>query len=127
MKQTFWAFFHVKNIILSFIYKLYNQVEVIVDMFFASRKNNDVLHKLMEYTNQQVVMNWYEDGQLIERNGFFFSCLRVEDNTLHFIKDNEVKQTILLMNYQTIEILPDFRDFFQLTNGARSLQIYFPH
>ncbi len=127
MKQTFWAFFYVKNIILSFIYRLYNKVEVIVDMFFASRKNNDMLHKLMEYTNQQVVMNWYEDEQLIERNGFFFSCLRVEDNTLHFIKDNEVKQTISLKNYQTIEILPDFRDFFQLTNGAHILQIYFPH
>nr|WP_304219814.1 hypothetical protein [Fredinandcohnia onubensis] len=117
----------MKNIILSFIYRLYNKVEVIVDMFFASRKNNDMLHKLMEYTNQQVVMNWYEDEQLIERNGFFFSCLRVEDNTLHFIKDNEVKQTISLKNYQTIEILPDFRDFFQLTNGAHILQIYFPH
>ncbi|MFD1777472.1 hypothetical protein ACFSFW_02095 [Fredinandcohnia salidurans] len=96
-------------------------------MFFASKKNNEVLHKLMEYTNQQVVMNWYEDEQLIERNGFFFSYLQVEDNTLHFIKDNEVKQTISLKNYQTIEILRDFRDFFQLTNGAHILQIYFPH
>jgi len=127
MKQTFWAFFHVKNIILSFIYKLYNKVEVIVDMFFASGKNKEVLYKLMEYSNQQVVMNWYEDEQLTERNGFFFSSLRVEDNTLLFIKENEVKQTISLENYQTIEILPDFRDYFQLTNGTGTLQIYFPH
>lgn len=96
-------------------------------MFFASGKNKEVLYKLMEYSNQQVVMNWYEDEQLTERNGFFFSSLRVEDNTLLFIKENEVKQTISLENYQTIEILPDFRDYFQLTNGTGTLQIYFPH
>ncbi|MEK5442203.1 MULTISPECIES: hypothetical protein [unclassified Fredinandcohnia] len=96
-------------------------------MFFASGKNKEVLNMLMEYANQQVVINWYEDGQLIERNGFFFSSLCVEGNTLLFIKENEVKQTISLINYQTIEILPDFRDFFQLTNGTHILQIYFPH
>ncbi|RFB16836.1 hypothetical protein DZB84_10600 [Bacillus sp. HNG] len=96
-------------------------------MFFASGKNKELVQKLLTYGNQQVVVNWYEDEQLIARDGFFFSYIQVEDGLLIFMKDQIMKQKVPLANYETIEILPDFRDFFQLTNKSESLQIYFPH
>lgn len=97
------------------------------DWSVDSNKNKEILHKLLQYGNQQVVMNWYEDEQLIAREGFFFSSIQIEVDLLIFIKNHEIKQKILLTSYETIEILPDFRDFFQLTSSSEVLHIYFPH
>ncbi|MEH7224421.1 hypothetical protein V7112_11500 [Bacillus sp. JJ1566] len=92
-----------------------------------SGKNNEVLKKLVKYGHQQVVVNWYEDELLIARDGFFFTHIQIEDDFLIFMKDHEAKQIITLSNYETIEILPDFRDFYQLRNDTETLHIYFPH
>ncbi|WP_010283815.1 hypothetical protein [Bacillus timonensis] len=96
-------------------------------MFFASGKNKEAFEKLFQYGNQQVVLNWYEDELLIGRDGFFFTHLLIENGSLIFRKGNKEKQTILLVTYKSFEIVPDFRDFYQLTNETELLQIYFPH
>ncbi|MEH7388315.1 hypothetical protein V7147_23380 [Bacillus sp. JJ1521] len=96
-------------------------------MCFESGENKEVLQKLLKYESQQVVVNWYEDELLTARDGFFFSHIQREDDLLIFMKEHQVKQIIPLSNYETLETLSDFRDFFQLTNRIEVLHIYFPH
>ncbi|NSL52222.1 hypothetical protein [Calidifontibacillus erzurumensis] len=82
---------------------------------------------LSAYSNRQVVLNYYEDEELVQRDGLNFDKIIVTEKEIQFISNNKVKASIDLSLYKTFEVSNDFfKNYFALKNRENTLAIYFP-
>lgn len=82
---------------------------------------------LEQYSNRQVVLNYYIDEELVQRDGLDFQSIIVTDREIKFLNDEKVKATIDLSQYKTFEASKEFfKNYFALKNGTSTLGIYFP-
>ncbi|MGX6445026.1 hypothetical protein ACWM35_17580 [Neobacillus sp. K501] len=86
----------------------------------------NILSRLTNYQNQQVILNYYQDDLLQDRDGFNTQTIKLENNQLIFIKQNGKNITINLKTYPKIQINPDFQNYYTLQNNTDRLEIYFP-
>ncbi|WP_077214847.1 hypothetical protein [Bacillus dakarensis] len=85
------------------------------------------LETLTQYQNRQVVLNYYEEDCLYDRQGFNFKRIMVTRDNLTFIKhDGSPEQKILLKEYPEKYIKDDFRNYYTIKNGENRIDIYFP-
>ncbi|MBT2687203.1 hypothetical protein J7I93_03290 [Bacillus sp. ISL-47] len=77
------------------------------------------------YQNCQVILNYYEDGLLSNREGFHFSFLKISGDCLSFYKNNEKCFTISLKEFPLRNICSDFQHYFIFHNNKDRVEIYF--
>ncbi len=81
------------------------------------------------YKDRQVVLNFYEDEDvLFQRDGFHFHSLEFlsESEELLFTKMDGSCCTITIKNYSDRYIDSQFPNYFVLRNGSERMDIYFP-
>ncbi len=82
---------------------------------------------LQTYQNRQVILNYYQDEELlIKRDGFHFHSIKQTKDILTFFKNDGTTHTINLKEYPTNNINTDFQNFYTLRNQTDKLEIYFP-
>lgn len=79
---------------------------------------------LFAYENRQVIINYFEDGGMIERKGFFFDIIQIDDGEARFIKGGEILHTLPLV--KSIKKLVGFSNHYSLGEGDQRVEIYFP-
>jgi hypothetical protein len=85
------------------------------------------LQILETYQNRQVILNYYQDEELlIQRDGFFFQSIKYTKESLSFLKINGTTISINLKEYPTNFINTDFQNYYTLRNQTDKLEIYFP-
>lgn len=85
-----------------------------------------ILDKL--YKDRQVIVNYYEDDELLVKDGFNFECIELKNNEIHFIKEGNTVFSISLDEFPHFKVLDDFKNFYSLSSiqGKDEYQIYFP-
>ncbi|MDM5330206.1 hypothetical protein [Neobacillus sp. CF12] len=82
---------------------------------------------LTNYQNRQVILNYYQDEDLLyKRDGFYFHTIKVTEIAIIFTKEDGPDFTINRKDYPHAYINTDFPNYFILKNNTDVLQIYFP-
>ena len=85
------------------------------------------LAALTNYQNRQVILNYYQDEDLLyKRDGFYFVCIQLTNSALIFVKNDGISITIELKDYPQFSINTDFQNYYTLKNNQNVLEIYFP-
>jgi hypothetical protein len=85
------------------------------------------LSTLTTYQNRQVILNYYQDDDLLyKRDGFNFLSIQLTDSTLLFLKKDGTIEAIDLKDYQYTCINTDFQNYYTFKNDFERLEIYFP-
>ena len=85
------------------------------------------LSALTSYQNTQVILNYFQDEDLLyQRDGFHFVSIQLTETALIFIKSDEISITIELKDYPQVYINTDFPNYYTLKNNRNLLEIYFP-
>ncbi|HHY73562.1 MAG TPA: hypothetical protein GX497_10110 [Bacillus bacterium] len=88
---------------------------------------NTIKTSLSEYKNRQAILNYYEDEELVQRDGLDFETIHVTGSEIQFLVGDRIKETINLSQYKTFERSTEFfKNYYELKNGANILRIYFP-
>jgi hypothetical protein len=89
--------------------------------------NNKIKGMLSTFRNRQVVLNFYEEEALIQREGFNFNIIEVTDTQLFFYKENKLIYSINLLDYNTFTISNEFKNYIKLSIDIENwLELYFP-
>ncbi len=86
--------------------------------------NDQGCNLLNKYENRQVVINYYEEDGIIDREGFFFDSIHIHGGQFRFIKDAQVIYSLPLA--ETIMKLSGFSNHYSLGEGEQRVEIYFP-
>lgn len=82
---------------------------------------------LTNYQNRQVILNYYQDEDLLyKRDGFHFLSIQLSGSFLFFFKKDGTTVEINLKDYPSISIHTDFQNYYTFTNDEERLEIYFP-
>ncbi|WP_017755495.1 hypothetical protein [Calidifontibacillus oryziterrae] len=81
---------------------------------------------LTTFENRQVVVNVYEDEELVKREGFFFDSITISERNINFVKNNTNKLSIEYTPFNEFVKGDTFKDYFILKNGNNYIEIYFP-
>jgi hypothetical protein len=82
---------------------------------------------LSNYQNRQVILNYYQDEEMmVQRDGFHFQSIQVTDSALIFTKIDRALVKIEIKNYPHASINTDFQNYYTLRNHENHLDIYFP-
>lgn len=85
-----------------------------------------ILKHLRQFKNRQVVINFYDDEELIKRDGFYFGEIDSKGSNLVFKNDSNLLCSLDLSKYFHFKISGDFKDYFVLSRGKRWVELYFP-
>ncbi|MFE8697508.1 hypothetical protein ACFYKT_14285 [Cytobacillus sp. FJAT-53684] len=84
------------------------------------------LQTLSHFNNQQVVINFYEDEELVQREGLVFESIQIEDNHLYFNKAGKILFSLQLDEYKEFLQRNEFKNYFSFINGKQRVELYFP-
>ena len=84
------------------------------------------LQTLSHFNNQQVVINFYEDEELVQREGLVFESIQIENNHLHFNKADKILFSLQLDEYKEFLQRNEFKNYFSFINGKQRVELYFP-
>jgi hypothetical protein len=85
------------------------------------------LSMLAYYQNRQVILNYYQDEDLLyKRDGFYFHTIKVTEIAIIFTKKDGPDITIDRKDYPHAYINTDFQNYYTLKNNTDVLEIYFP-
>jgi len=87
---------------------------------------SDLLSLLTEYRHRQVVVNFYEEDELVARDGFFFDGIERSGSMLSFIKDGHIRLSIRLDDYPRHRTVHDFPRHYRFYSQHRAVELYFP-
>ena len=95
---------------------------------FTSMENQiNTLNNLSSlYYNRQAVLNFYDDEELIKRDGFFFQTVVITEKEIRFIDENSLIAMIDITQFTSFETSKDFKDHFFLQSATSAIEIYFP-
>ncbi|RBP94446.1 hypothetical protein DFO70_10485 [Cytobacillus firmus] len=81
---------------------------------------------LCDYKNRHVILNYYYEEELIDRDGISFNEIYVHEGTIYFIKNRKRIVTINSKKYRNILIGEDFQNYYIMRRDKNRLDIYFP-
>lgn len=82
---------------------------------------------LSNYQNRQVILNYYQDeDMMVQRDGFHFQSIQVTESALIFTKIDGTLVKIDTKDYPHASINTDFQNYYTLRNHEDHLDIYFP-
>lgn len=89
----------------------------------------EINHKsLQAYSKRQVIINFFEEEELVNREGFNFEFILVESNSLSFYRNQELICKLNLNCYTTFKKMTAFNHYFMFANQDESkiMEVYFP-
>ena len=87
---------------------------------------NNSIEVLKNYKDRQVVINQYEDEELVNKDGYFIDYIQIKNNRIELIKNNEPIYSIDLNFFSSFKILEDHHNYFSVSGKNKKLEIYFP-
>ncbi|WP_197246636.1 hypothetical protein [Cytobacillus firmus] len=81
---------------------------------------------LCDYKNRDVILNYYYEDELIDRDGISFNEIYVHHGTIYFIKNRKRIVTINSKKYRNILIGEDFQNYYIMRRDKNRIDIYFP-
>lgn len=81
---------------------------------------------LLRFNNQQVIINIYQEDELIQREGLFFESVTLIDNKLQFQKGSKLLFSLPLKNFTSCTQQQDFKHYYSLENEESRVDLYFP-
>lgn len=94
---------------------------------FTSMESLISLKKVLtRYCHRQAVLNFYDDDELLNRDGFFFENIKITDNKILFLNNGLTKAEINLIPFTTFAASNEFKDYYVLKNEISTIEIYFP-
>lgn len=84
------------------------------------------LDRLKQYKNRQVVVNFYEDEILTDREGLHFEWLEIQGNHLVFLKGKTVAFKVKWDDYDEFVVMGVFKNYYTLRKAQKVVEIYFP-
>ena len=81
---------------------------------------------LCDYKNRHVILNYYYEEELIDRDGISFNEIYVHHGTIYFIKNRKRIVTINSKKYRNILIGEDFQNYYIMRRDKNRIDIYFP-
>ncbi|MEH6991696.1 hypothetical protein V7075_03190 [Neobacillus drentensis] len=90
-------------------------------------KQLNSLSALSNYQNRQVILNYYQDeDMMVKRDGFHFQSIQGTESAIIFTKIDGTLVKIDIKDYPHACINTDFQNYFTLRNHENHLDIYFP-
>jgi len=90
----------------------------------SSEQVNEVLER---FTNRQVVINTYEEEELVERDGLHFDRLLFTGRQLEVYRNGSVVKSVPVRPSATFAALAGFKDHYAFMDGESRIELYFPH
>lgn len=81
---------------------------------------------LLKYKQRQVVLNFYDDDALSNREGFPFDYIEVTDTMVRFIQADQRRYSIDRELFPFFQVLSDFKNYFSFYNDHSRVELYFP-
>lgn len=81
---------------------------------------------MCDYKNRHVILNYYYEEELIDRDGTSFNEIYVYQGTIYFIKNRKRIVTINSKKYRNKLIGEDFQNYYIMRRDKNRLDIYFP-
>lgn len=85
------------------------------------------IHILKLYEKRQVIINVYQDDELINKNGYIFDYIQASDYKIDFIRENQSIYHIDRFQFPVFKKLEEFQDYFSFSNQQGYIELYFPH
>ncbi|HJV44358.1 MAG TPA: hypothetical protein VJ824_01400 [Bacillota bacterium] len=83
------------------------------------------IQKLHHLGQCQVILNFYEDDMMIEREAFFFEDMVITDEQIRFNRKNQTAFHLDLSPYSKLEVLGMFKNYFALRTPNKRVELYF--
>jgi hypothetical protein len=84
------------------------------------------LEKLKQFANRQVIINFYEEDGLLDRAGFFFDYMELDNDNLVFFKDQKIRYSLKVSDYEKFGLMGTFKHHYGLIKGDQRTELYFP-
>ncbi|MDP4084943.1 MAG: hypothetical protein Q8934_10050 [Bacillota bacterium] len=84
-----------------------------------------MLKELTKFHHQQVVVNTYNDEELVKRDGIWFEKIVEDNGYLHFVKEGSVILSIKVEGKE-LKKEPVFKNFYTVNEHTQRIEIYFP-
>lgn len=83
---------------------------------------------LQLFHHRQVVINFYDDDELVDRVGFHFDTMTIDTMEVRFIKNDTSIYTLQLNNDMKFVATTEFKNHYRfLQEGtAKRIDLYFP-
>jgi hypothetical protein len=85
-----------------------------------------MLNDLVKYKERQTIINTYCDEELVNRSGFYFDKIKLENNSILFMKDRILLVQIDLPTHSTIRKDHQFPNYYVVESDFTVIEIYFP-
>lgn len=85
-----------------------------------------MLNELVKYKDRQTIINEYHDEELVNRSGFHFDKIKLNNNTLQFVKDCITLLQMEIPIHSTIKKDSQFPNYYVLDWDLTVIEIYFP-
>lgn len=84
------------------------------------------LYSLNQFKNQQVIINFYEKDELIQREGLFFESIQIVNRQIQFSKGGTIVLSLPFGEYMNFTQRTEFKDYYSLEKGSKRVELYFP-
>ncbi len=84
------------------------------------------IHSLSQFKNQQVIINFYEEDELVQREGLFFESLQIVDCLLQFSKEGMIVFALPFDGFMYFTQRTEFKNFYFLEKDNKRVELYFP-
>ncbi|MEQ6388474.1 hypothetical protein RZN22_04005 [Bacillaceae bacterium S4-13-58] len=81
---------------------------------------------LKSYHDRQVVLNYYDDRELVERKGFTFSRVKLTEKEILFCIPNGIDYQIPTSSHVSFQRNSQFPNYYELFFSNSRIEIYFP-
>lgn len=81
--------------------------------------------RLTAYVNKQIILNTYQDGELVAKEGFHFTRIAAEENRLLVFDRDSVVAAVETEGYSSFEQLFGFPNHYAFANDQERLELYF--
>jgi hypothetical protein len=85
-----------------------------------------LLNDLVKYKDRQTVINEYRDEELAKRSAFHFDTIKMNHNSILFVKECNTLLQIDLPSHSTIKKDSQFPNFYVLEWDLTVIEVYFP-
>ncbi|MDR6998295.1 hypothetical protein [Neobacillus niacini] len=82
--------------------------------------------EITNFHHRQVVVNTYVDEELVNRDGFVFDSVHLENDSLLFIKDAKTLFRIDSLTGMILKKEAIFKNYYSLNGENKKIEIYFP-
>ncbi|WP_102275254.1 hypothetical protein [Cytobacillus massiliigabonensis] len=85
----------------------------------------NIINSLIQFKNQQVIINFYEEDELIQREGLFFESIQIVDYQVQFSKGGIIVFSLSFEGYMKFSQRTEFKNYYSLEKDSQRVELYF--